>query len=519
MKVKERFLKLAGTLALCAALAFVPLQPAQAEEALPSVTVDSVTWDGGMLEVPIDLGSYAGEEDLSVNIIIPDDIPHGFGLMRHLWGEIEENKVIFSLWDLFGSSDSEYFFSKAGTYEMPMYFNVPDEEAGSGYTKVVSSDSFNLVIPSDSQQWKVPRTTVKFDGSEDIVFNFENGTNFFEIGSVNEIHVFLAKNIGFDMYDGYSFDAESGEVRINKNSFVNELKDYGKEWGAPEAKYEDVTVLIEVKGVTTNGIEIPGYINRVDYEGPEHFVTTIAWSVDLTGLDLSATDEVVTDGAATEFVSASSGEVSVSAATGNVIGQNALAYIQANYAEKLAGLDYYTVSARMELSEMDENNLDQAVKTAFAPYLTGRTAGKYYTIEIIADVMKDGQIVDGLGSILIPELSEAGEVTLKIPEDLKRNGRTYDMLHYQDGTAEILSCVEQDGTITFKTGGFSPFALVYRDAVDNAGGLKSTGNTAAGNNAVSPKTGDPAEAGYAAGVIVLSFAAIASVITLKRIRG
>src|SRR5699024_9848030 len=133
------------------------LKPVQAQEELPSVTVDSVTWDGGMLEVPVDLGSYTDEENLSVNIIIPDDIPHGDGSMKHLWGDIEGNKVIFSLWDTFDSNDNEYFFSKAGTYEMPIYFNVPDEEAGAGYTKVVSSDSFKLVIPVDSQQWKTPR--------------------------------------------------------------------------------------------------------------------------------------------------------------------------------------------------------------------------------------------------------------------------------------------------------------------------------------------------------------------------
>lgn len=512
MRDKKRILKLAGIVALSAALAFAPLKPVQAQEVLPSVTVDSVTWDGGMLEVPVDLGSYTDEENLSVNIIIPDDIPHGDGSMKHLWGDIEGNKVIFSLWDTFDTNDNEYFFSKAGTYEMPIYFNVPDEEAGAGYTKVVSSDSFKLVIPVDSQQWKTPRSTVKFDGSEDIVFHFENGTNFWKLEKVSGIYVFLAMGIGFDLYDGYFFDAESGEMRIDKDVFVNALKDYSGDNGILYSE-----ALINVHGVTTYGAEIYNF-DRIDYVGDDpYYKTTVAWTVDLSELDLSGASQ---ENETSEFAGTSSEEISVSEATGAQIAESALDYVKANYSAELAALDSYTVSSKIELSEADEKELDQAVKNAFAPYLTEWKAGKYYKIQVAASVLKDGQPVEGLENIIIPSLSEDVQVMLKVPGNLQQDSRNYKMLHYQNGTAEMLDCEENEGIITFKTDSFSPFALVYRDAVENSGSTDGTGvnNMGAADNTVNPKTGDHEGMACVASLFVGSLSILALTVARKRSR-
>lgn len=113
MRDKKRILKLAGIVALSAALAFAPLKPVQAQEELPSVTVDSVIWDGGKINVDVNLGDYTAEE-LMVRVGFEGSFP-----FRE---EITENQLRFSLWDVFQSSSQELFFSKAGTYQLTVEF-------------------------------------------------------------------------------------------------------------------------------------------------------------------------------------------------------------------------------------------------------------------------------------------------------------------------------------------------------------------------------------------------------------
>lgn len=504
MRDKKGILKLAGMVALSAALAFAPLKPVQAQEELPSVTVDSVTWDGGKINADVNLGDYTAEE-LTVRVGFEESFP-----FRE---EITENQLSFSLWDAFQSSDQELFFSKAGTYQLTVEF------MDSGYN-TISTDTIDVVVPTDSEQWKIPRSTVKFDGSEDIVFKFKNGTNFFEIGDVSRIHIFYGKLIGIDMYEGYTLDAAAGEVRIDKDAFINALKSYdydeNVEWDVPAENWEDV--FIDVIGVTTKGSEIGTYFNTVDYVGDKPYIqTTIAWAVDLSELDLGETEQ----GKATaEFAGTSSEEISVSEATGAQIAESALDYVKANYSAELAALDSYTVSSKIELSEADEKELDQAVKNAFAPYLTEWKAGKYYKIQVAASVLKDGQPVEGLENIIIPSLSEDVQVMLKVPGNLQQDSRNYKMLHYQNGTAEMLDCEENEGIITFKTDSFSPFALVYRDAVENSGSTDGTGvnNMGAADNTVNPKTGDHEGMACVASLFVGSLSILALTVARKRSR-
>lgn len=501
MREKKGILKLAGMFALSAALVFAPLKLVQAQEELPSVTVDSVIWDGGEINAAVNLGDYTAEE-LNVTVRI-DGYP--------LRAEITENQLSFSLLDAFQSCDKELVFSKAGTYQLAVEF------MDSGY-ETISTDNIDIVVPSDSEQWETPRSTVKFDGSEDIVFKFKNGTNFLEIGDVSRIYIFYSKPIGINMYEGYTLDAAAGEVRIDKDAFINALKSYdydeNVEWDVPAENWE--RVLIDVQGVTTKGSEIGTYFNTVDYVGDDpYFQTTIAWDVDLSEFDLGETDQ----GKGTaEFAGTSSKDVTVSEATGAQIAESALDYVKANYSAELANLDSYIVSSRIELSEVDEKELDQAVKNSFAPYLTEWTAGKYYEIQVAASVIKDGQPVEGLENIIIPSLSEDAEVMLKVPGNLLRDSRNYKMLHYQNGTAELLDCEEKDGTITFMTDSFSPFALVYKDAPENTDSTDGVGDTGTGSTAVNPKTGDQAGVWGMLGVLAVSLTVAASVSIRKRSR-
>lgn len=322
------------------------------------------------------------------------------------------------------------------------------------------------------------------------------------------------------MYEGYTLDAAAGEVRIDKDAFINALKSYdydeNDEWDVPAENWEEV--LIDVVGVTTKGSEIGRYFNTVDYVGDEPYIqTTIAWTVDLSELDLGATEQ----GKATaEFAGTSSEEISVSEATGAQIAESALDYVTANYSAELAALDSYTVSSRIELAEADEKELDQTVKNAFAPYLTEWTAGKYYKIQVAASVLKDGQTVEGFENIIIPSLAEDVQVMLKVPGNLLQDSRNYKMLHYQNGTAEMLDCEENEGIIIFKTDSFSPFALVYRDTVENAGSTDGAGvnNTGAVNNAVNPKTGDHEGIACVAGLFMGSLSILALTVVRKRSR-
>ena len=202
------------------------------------------------------------------------------------------------------------------------------------------------------------------------------------------------------------------------------------------------------------------------------------------------------------------------------IAESALDYVKANYSAELAALDSYTVSSKIELSEADEKELDQAVKNAFAPYLTEWKAGKYYKIQVAASVLKDGQPVEGLENIIIPSLSEDVQVMLKVPGNLQQDSRNYKMLHYQNGTAEMLDCEENEGIITFKTDSFSPFALVYRDAVENSGSTDGTGvnNMGAADNTVNPKTGDHEGMACVASLFVGSLSILALTVARKRSR-
>lgn len=504
-KIKEKFRFLRSVCAFTSGmmLACAPIGYVQAEGTEPSVTADSITWDGGLLEVPIDLGSFSAEEvDVSINISESDKTSLLYPR------ELSEDIATFSLLDLFGTVDEELFFSKAGTYEMTVGFRIPDKEV---------NDSFNLVVPHDSKQWKVQRNTVEFDGTEDIVFYLENGTNSFEIGKIDGINIFYDMMASYDYNAGYTFNSETGELRIDKEAFIDSLKKYEPceidgVTSTPVEEWDEVAV--NVSGETTEGIDIQSYINRVDYEGPEdYYIDDAAWRIDLTKLDLSESG-----GVTSEFTGTSSDEISVSERTGNLISQSALKYMQENYAEQLPNLGYYTVSARLELTELSEKELAQPVKSAFAPLLQERTAGKYYGIEIVADVIKDGKVVDGLENIAVPQLTEDAEVTLKIPENLQKSGRTYELLHYLGGKAEVINCEQKDGMITFRTDSFSPFVLTYRDhaeTAENNQNITDSDHTAE-NVTAAPQTGDLHQVEYAAGVMAVSLTVLAITIYLKR---
>ncbi len=219
----------------------------------------------------------------------------------------------------------------------------------------------------------------------------------------------------------------------------------------------------------------------------------------------------------TEFSVSDGSGVTVSEKSEKVIKKSALAYLQEYYGDKLAelGNDYKVVS-RLNLTNVSESDIEQAVKDAFSAVLNGKKIGQYYDISITADVIKDGEVVLGLGNIEIPQLQEQIDLTMRIPEAVRKSGRTYQMLHCRaDLMAEALATSKgEDNTVTFSTDSFSPFALAYADG-SGANGGGSNGSTNASGTARSAKTGDEANMML---YLILGMASVLGVLATKKYR-
>lgn len=198
-----------------------------------------------------------------------------------------------------------------------------------------------------------------------------------------------------------------------------------------------------------------------------------------------------------EFTMPESDEISLSKESAALIERSVLTYIKDNYAEVLneAGPEYKIVS-RLDLTGLSEADVPQDVKDAFAARLNGMTVGQYYDISIYAEILgNDGNALET--GIRIPQLEGMIDLSLKIPETLRKGGRTYKMFHCKDDLmAEGLASRVKDDTITFSTDSFSPYALAYTDNAAGNGSNNGTNNSGtngtSGNRATSAKTGDNA---------------------------
>lgn len=503
MGIKKKLQKVLGTAALSMALVCSMCQIASAQDVVdtgednmesslgtkrdmtekPVAAVDEVTWDGGIVEVPVDWGSYTPEE-ISVSISYEtEDSYLNFPAVTQT-----EDKISFSLWYHFDSSEEELFFSKSGKYEFGLQF----KELVSG--EMISTDSFKLIVPTDSNQWVIKRSTEKFDGSQDLVFYFEPGNNFFVPQGVDEINVFVSMGRSFYLTDGYVFDVRNGTLTINKDAFIKAFRNFIRldqlstigEDGYYKFYYYDLP--LNVFAVMNDGTCVN--FDRVNYTGDyPYYETEAGWSIDISDWKLSPEEDSEEQPEKPEsvFEGTTSDLISVSEESAALIGQGALEYIQQNYSEQLNGITGYTVKARLELTESRTEDVDKVVTDAFTPYLQEWKIGQYYELAVKADVIQNGTAVAGLENINVPALTKDIEVVLDIPENLDRDGRSFGMLHYQNGKAELLECVAKDGKVTFKTDSFSPYAIVYRDAV----AATNTDRTENANKVTeNPKTGD-----------------------------
>lgn len=473
---------------------------------LPTVTESRITWDGGELRIPVDLGDYSEQDDVSVSGISIVSAEQGYHYNSRFNASLEGNMVIVPFHDLVEVSDREQILSKAGDYTVRVGFYTEEGES--------SESEFTLHVPSDSTAWKVMPAKVKFDGNEDITFSFVNGTNYYELESIRSLEVFVGKGgvNAPDFTSGFTYDMKAGTLTIEKEKIKEALRyskkileGYGLELGNE--------AFLNVHAKTSKGVEV-AYFNRIVWE-EYGYGATAAWEIDFTDCDLTEPEPAPepeptptpSENTVSEFTGTGSEELSISEESAVLIEKSALAYIQKHYAEQLAALgEDYKITSRLNLVSQSETNVQQAVKDAFSAQLKGKKIGQYYEIGITADVLQDGKVVDGLKDIAIPQLEEKIVLNLKIPESVRKSGRTYQIYHYKDQKAEVLNSETKDGTISFDTDSFSPYALVY---AENANG----GNRPVAN---SPRTGDGANMMLTLVAAMLSFAVGLTVFKMKK---
>ena len=112
--------------------------------------------------------------------------------------------------------------------------------------------------------------------------------------------------------------------------------------------------------------------------------------------------------------------------------------------------------------------------TAANKLATGATLpeGVEMTTDSIAKMIKAGTALDiTLNSTLtsgdvtiktvVTELGKVIKITMNIPENIKKAGRTYYAIRVHDGKATVISCEEADGKITFESDKFSTYIISF----------------------------------------------------------
>lgn len=477
----------------------------EGEKAYPQVAVDEVVWNGGDIEIPLDLAGLKAS-DLSIDIDSSDG-------SQYLGGryEYDDKKMVIHILDNFSSCDKGLPLSEAGNYPVTIRF----EYKNSG--EFICDDTFTLVNPVTSKLWDVSYEYVDFDGTQDVVFHFENGTNYYKLLDIPYMHIYTPmESISLNKGTDYTVNMTEGTVTIDKDALSNALNKY---FADGYVFFEDTT------GVNANGLfsgnKVIGNINRLDYVGPDQFFDTdCAWKIDISKFTPGEPED--TEDISGEFTGSDNTSVTVSEKDAAAINADVLNYVDRTYKEAIEDLGECSVTSTLKVDEQATEEIDQSVREAFADVAEDAVVGKYYDIKLMANVLKDGKNVEGLTDINIPELSQSINISLKIPSEILKEGRTFKMLHYHNGKAEILNSTVTGDTISFETDAFSPFALVYADKEGDS--MKpGNGNTLPGDKQqttqtsvqkeqkmTAPKTGDtnsialPIMAGGLAVIVIVS---------------
>lgn len=238
------------------------------------------------------MGDYKAEE-LNVYTRIKDNGDTGSTRTEDFYmGDakiISENgfdKLVYSAIRPRFSCESSPFWTKAGAYNMEVTISNASDNVP------IVSLPLTLHIPDSSTLWSTTEQTVAFDGSQNVKFTLQNGTNYARFESIESVYIHSTRAVGTYLNGGVSFDPDSGTVEIDKDILkagVQELKNKG-------LLINGNTVYIKVNAKTVEGDVTE--CNVIDYDEeitPGIIPNVTAWTIDISNLSLETPESIFSD--------------------------------------------------------------------------------------------------------------------------------------------------------------------------------------------------------------------------------
>ena len=163
---------------------------------------------------------------------------------------------------------------------------------------------------------------------------------------------------------------------------------------------------------------------------------------------------------------------------------------------------------------VEKAELSEQQKELFQNAMSGYQEGVYLDISLFK-VLNDQ-------SAAITETKKPIRLTISIPEELRKDGRTFVIYREHNGVVELLKDLDNDpATVTIESGQFSVFALAYSDgqagvSSGEAGSSSASGSSGGSSNDKYVPTGDGFPAAVVSAVLLISAALVLVLVKGKR---
>lgn len=221
---------------------------------MPSVQSTVINYvSGGKAEIPASMGN--GEH--KAGYVQVDVVDENGGLLYFSGSELinsdavydEENGVInFSF-----KKGSEIVSISKGDYRVRVIFKKTVADNNTIYT---STDDVKVHVEMDSKALSCKSAVITSDGSEDIVYKFENGTGLLEWTYIHYINIFYGEEDAVSLSKGeFDYDFDKGTLTIKKRS----IEKYADLWKEAAEQMGNVPLQMEICGQTAHsGIDYAG---------------------------------------------------------------------------------------------------------------------------------------------------------------------------------------------------------------------------------------------------------------------
>ena len=163
---------------------------------------------------------------------------------------------------------------------------------------------------------------------------------------------------------------------------------------------------------------------------------------------------------------------------------------------------------------VEKAELSEQQKELFQNAMSGYQEGVYLDISLFK-VLNDQ-------SAAITETKKPIRLTISIPEELRKDGRTFVIYREHNGVVELLKDLDNDpATVTIESDQFSVFALAYSDgqagaSSGEAGSSSASGSSGGSSNDKYVPTGDGFPAAVVSAVLLISAALVLVLVKGKR---